>query len=502
MAQKPRYGGSFMGKPAQNLTDTSKLPNNMRQPVSAPPRGGQGGLIEKAAQAGAKRPPAGAPPVPATAPFSAAPQLPPPGASALPGIGGQAGQTQLPAAAQSTQPGAIDWGKMKAGSMPMPGDPGAAPPAEPSKKSPTGEAQPFSVMPGFTSPAMVEGISAYANLPAQQMPWKAKKDRPPLGEGSSGLWEQIQHLMDEGADELTEEEKQTMWDEGAAQAAHVKMNAAFQAGAGGTDLTGGSAVVGSMVDMQTIRDYNSNVLAADAARQDAYIKELQTYASMYANQLSAEQQMAMFERIQDAADKKAGLEKEVHDWGMVEAWMVANGAKSLDAKTTAWIKRQQALGAPEDWILQHLDVDEKTKAGKLKEGKAPPNDWGTQATNWFGETAEQIEAKTKAAKEQAATWFSLIGDGNEEDIKSFIAALGGHEGEENQSFSSKFAQLAKAISGKNHFGDWGGDVAIEAMMEMLGVTEEFAKKVLNFGSYDGLWAWLAQNQKYMDIGVG
>ena len=77
-------------------------------------------------------------------------------------------------------------------------------------------------------------------------------DRPPLGEGSSGMWEQIQHLMDEGADELTEEEKQTMWDEGAAQAAHVKMNAAFQAGAGGTDLTGGSAVVGSMVDLSLI----------------------------------------------------------------------------------------------------------------------------------------------------------------------------------------------------------------------------------------------------------
>ena len=500
MAQKPRYGGSFMGKPAQNLTDTSKLPNNMRQPVSAPPRGGQGGLIEKAAQAGAKRPPAGAPPVPATAPFSAAPQLPPPGASALPGIGGQAGQTQLPAAAQSTQPGAIDWGMMKAGSMPMPGDPGAAPPQQPqSSKGPPPETiavskAPAPVMPGFTSPAMLEGISAPVS-PAWHMP-APEGDRPPLGEGSSGMWEQIQHLMDEGADELTEKEKQTMWDEGAAQAAHVKMNAAFQAGAGGTDLTGGSAVVGSMVDMQTIRDYNSNVLAADAARQDAYIKELQTYASMYANQLSAEQQMAMFERIQDAADKKAGLEKEVHDWGMVEAWMVANGAESLDAKTTAWIKRQQALGAPEDWILQFLGVDEKTKAGKLKTEKGVPNDWG------FQDDSHWAEGEAKAAKEQSATWFSLIGDGNEEDIESFIAALGGHEGQGNQAFSSKFAQLAKAISGKNHFGAWGGDVAIEAMMEMLGVTEEFAKKVLNFGSYDGLWAWLAQNQKYMDIGVG
>ena len=500
MAQKPRYGGSFMGKPAQNLTDTSKLPNNMRQPVSAPPRGGQGGLIEKAAQAGAKRPPAGAPPVPATAPFSAAPQLPPPGASALPGIGGQAGQTQLPAAAQSTQPGAIDWGMMKAGSMPMPGDPGAAPPAEPSKKSPTGEAQPFSVMPGFTSPAMVEGISAPVS-PAWHMP-APEGDRPPLGEGSSGMWEQIQHLMDEGADELTEEEKQTMWDEGAAQAAHVKMNAAFKAGAGGTDLTGGSAVVGSMVDMQTIRDYNSNVLAADAARQDAYIKELQTYASMYANQLSAEQQMAMFERIQDAADKKAGLEKEVHDWGMVEAWMVANGAESLDAKTTAWIKRQQALGAPEDWILQFLDVDEKTKAGKLKTEKGVPNDWGFQPDpdepHWAegGFQLEGIDPETQEA------WRGLIGDGNEEDIESFIAALGGHEGEENQAFSSKFAQLAKQLSGSDSFKDWGGAVAIAAMAGVLGVSEEFAEKVLNFGSYDGLWAWLAQNQKYMDIGVG
>ena len=487
-----------MGKPAQNLTDTSKLPNNMRQPVSAPPRGGQGGLIEKAAQAGAKRPPAGAPPVPATAPFSAAPQLPPPGASALPGIGGQAGQTQLPAAAQSTQPGAIDWGMMKAGSMPMPGDPGAAPPAEPPRKPPpeaTGPApQPFTVMPGFASPAALEGVSAPAS-PAWQMPAPGD-DRPPLGEGSSGLWEQIQYLMDEGADELTEEEKQTMWDEGAAQAAHVKMNAAFQAGAGGTDLTGGSAVVGSMVDMQTIRDYNSSVLAADAARQDAYIKELQTYASMYANQLSAEQQMAMFERIQDAADKKAGLEKEVHDWGTVEAWMVSTGAEKMDEYAIAWIKKQQDLGAPWEWISKSLRVEGEGEdaTGKLVDGAV---DWGTpqeETDPWLDEGEFQLEGIDPETQE---AWRGLIGDGGEEDVESFIAALGGHEGEENQAFVKKFAQLAKQLSGSDSFKDWGGAVAVAAMAGVLGVSEEFAEKVLNFTSYDGLWAWLAQNQHYM-----
>ena len=470
-----KYGSSFMSKPAKNLTDVSKLPNNMRQPISAPPRsgappipvtqpvGGQG-LTERAAQteqmmkAGGPGDPQGKPPQPMAALPTAAPaprqvptQQPPP-----PPVGG------VPSSPYSVP------GQEPTQAYPHEGPPERQPEQDPYSFMPI-PTEPVVHLPG-TRPEFVEGVSG-------PKAWESNKQAV-----DEALYK-IQQLMAGGAGSLewSDKEKDVLWEDlYGGKAAQMKSDMAFVVGQQGGRFGAEVAAIGG-INAAVLKEYSDKVIKNKSEAHDQYLKELQTYMSFYGNQLSEEEKAKMFEKMHQLELDKWALQKEGEVWTHVANWMEAEEIEGIPADTIQWIFDQKAKGASIGWIMGNLITAGK---GKQKKGQLKDPD-----VTWEG--GEEGEEPVEVAGEDTSVDAKEEGYGSTQKMQQ-----GFEQGEpadvvwetlSDPEKENEAKDIATEIANMIAAGEVGKDQKLN--QETLTKVAEFLADKWNIPSASGLVVW-------------
>ena len=485
MAQKPRYGGSFMAKKATNLTDTSKLPNNMRQPISAPPRGAQpqAGLVERAAQARAKSPAAGAPPIPSTG-------LPARAGGGMPDIPQEikdkftaftpTGTPSAPAAPTGAPVGAVPAGATA-------GVPAGAPP--PSERVIEGAV-------GGPPPTYGGKVIDLEGVDLEQLKkaWSGFAPTAPAPQ-----WEQddaarealmaLQAIKEKGPEgyQWTEEEAAAQWLESQQQSQWMKLEQAKLGGKQKSARGKPYMVSQTMIDIETIRSYNDKVLKDKISANDQYLKELQTWMSFYGNTVSEENRQKIYEDMAKRQDEQWALQKEGEAWMHYANWLTGEEATRSESGVIGWIFEQWGKGAPWWWIQENLSTagSGDNKYGVLVDpdaewegegGKGSYEDYQSDLYNWL----ETGEGEKPDPKDYGHSGASTLGPGGQKPAGKKTAGNKMKDmflGEDDEALDDEGAYTG--APGATFDEAWDSLTQSEKDKEVNDAAEEMAKGLLS-----------------------